>query len=72
MIDIVRIQTVLGEAGYVGVESTDPSRYVCRSPHTGRPITIPMDASDALAVEDVQRLLRDEPNGDQLIDQMRG
>ena len=72
MIDIVRIQTVLGAAGYTGVEDTDPSRYVCRSPHTGRPIIVPMGVSDALPVRAVQHLLRDEPDGDQLINQMLG
>ena len=72
MIQIVRIQTVLGEAGYTSVESNNPSVYVCRSPHTGRLITVPMGAGDILPVSAVGRLLRDEPNRDQLIDQMRG
>ena len=70
MIQIVRIQTVLGEAGYTGVESNDPSVYVCRSPHTGRLITIPMDVSDALPIRAVQHLLRDEPDRDQLLERM--
>ena len=72
MIDIVQIQTVLGAAGYVGVGDNDPSIYACRSPHTGRAITVPMDVSDVLPVRAVQHLLRDEPNRDQLIDRMRG
>ena len=71
MIRIVRIQEVLGEAGYAGVGDNDPSRYVCKSPHTERPIIIPMGVSDALPIWAVQLLLRDEPDSGQLIDQMR-
>ena len=72
MIRIVRIQEVLREAGYVGVEGNDPSIYACRSPRTGRAIIIPMGVSDALPIRAVQHLLGDEPDRDQLIDQMRG
>ena len=70
MIPIVRIQAVLDEAGYEGIADNDPSKYKCRSPHTGRPIVIPMDASDLLPVRAVQHLLKDEPDRDQLIDGM--
>jgi hypothetical protein len=71
MYRIARILEVLNGAGYQGVENPDPGRYVCKSPHTNRPIVIPMGASDTLSDRIIRHLLRDEPDSDQIVNQMQ-
>ena len=67
---IVQIQRALLEANYVALMDNDPSKYKCRSPHTLKPIIIPMGVSDTLPVNFVQNLLRGEPDGEELVRQM--
>ena len=71
MISITRIQDALSEAGYGGVASDDTANYVCRSPHTRRPIVIPMTRGDSLPEVAIRYVLRDEPNQDELMACMR-
>jgi hypothetical protein len=71
MYRIARILEVLNGAEYRGVEDHDPGRYVCQSPHTNRPIVIPMGASDTLSERIIRHLLRDEPDSDQIVNQMQ-
>ena len=71
MIDITRIQEVLGVAGYEGVADNDPSMFKSRSPHTGRPIIIPLGAGPQLPETAVRHVLQGEPNVDRLILEMQ-
>ena len=67
MFDITRIQEELHRAGYVSIADNNPAIFKVLSPHTGRPILIPLGIKDSLSEVEVRSVLGGEPNLDNLI-----
>jgi hypothetical protein len=60
-ISIIKLQQALDATEYKGVADNNTAKCVYWSPHTDRPIVIPLDGGDSLPDQLVRYLLRDEP-----------